>query len=254
LIVCRRCGTLNLSPFYPKERHLEFGAALAEFLRNLAGFVVTLAVLLILFRIERQPVLLAALWGVGLMWGGWLAYKFSQLMGHADETSALEQARGYQAKILAVIEQSPTPRAEALAGQVAELVAAIEQLVERTDALRRDDIIRREVRQVPAAIKDLERRLADERDPAIKRQLNHTLVNRRRQQEALTGLQATISRAEIQIESTLSQLGAIYSQLLTSQSIDDVAGYQRLATDLGEEVQLLQDQLEALREVKLGSE
>jgi hypothetical protein len=230
-----------------------------NFWQNLAWFLATLIALMILFRFYRNPVILATLWSIGVIWGGMLAYKFSRLTLRppADEAPTrqwLQQARDYRAKILAVIEQSPVPRAEVLGGQVDTLVEAIEQLLERTDTLRRNDIIRRDLKQVPAAIKDLEARLAGEPDPALKRQLNHTLVNRQRQWEALAGLENIISRAEIQVESTLSQLGTIYSQLLTSQSTDDVAGYHRLAADLGEEVQLLQDQLDALREVKLGSE
>jgi hypothetical protein len=71
---------------------------------------------------------------------------------------------------------------------------------------------------------------------------------------ALETLQNTIKRAEIQIESTVSRLGTIYSQLLTSQSTSQVADYSRLAENVDEEVQVLQEQLEALREVKLGAE
>jgi hypothetical protein len=61
-----------------------------------------------------------------------------------------------------------------------------------------------------------------------------------------------MKRAEIQIESTLSSLGTIYSQLLTGQSTDHVADYSRLSSEVDEEVRLLQDRLEALEEVKLS--
>jgi uncharacterized protein YoxC len=54
------------------------------------------------------------------------------------------------------------------------------------------------------------------------------------------------------MESTLASMGTIYSQLLTSQSADHVADYSRLSEDVNEEVRTLQDQLEALEEVKLG--
>ena len=56
----------------------------------------------------------------------------------------------------------------------------------------------------------------------------------------------------MQIESTVSMLGTIYSQVLTGQSTSEVADYSQLSTEVDEEVRLLQDYLEALREVKLG--
>jgi hypothetical protein len=105
---------------------------------------------------------------------------------------------------------------------------------------------------VPKAITDLESRLAQETDPAIRSQLERTLANRRKQLAALERLQNTMKRAEIQIESTLSSLGTIYSQLLTGQSTDHVADYSRLSAEVEEEVHTLQDHLEALEEVKLG--
>jgi hypothetical protein len=61
-----------------------------------------------------------------------------------------------------------------------------------------------------------------------------------------------MKRAEIKIESTLSALGTIYSQLLIGQSTNQVADYGRLSSDVDEEVRTLQDHLEALEEVKLG--
>ena len=92
----------------------------------------------------------------------------------------------------------------------------------------------------------------NETNAGARTELEHTLVNRKNQLAALKRLQGTMRRAEIQIESTLSALGTIYSQLLTGQSTDHVADYSRLSAEVDEEVRTLQDQLEALQEVKLG--
>ena len=48
-------------------------------------------------------------------------------------------------------------------------------------------------------------------------------------------------------------LGTIYSQLLAERSTDQVADYSRLSGEVDEATRHLQDQLEALREVKLGA-
>ncbi len=83
-------------------------------------------------------------------------------------------------------------------------------------------------------------------------ELARTLSNRKNQLASLERLQNMMKRAEIQIESTLSALGTIYSQILTGQSTNHVADYSRLSTEVDEEVRGLQDHLEALEEVKLG--
>ena len=58
-----------------------------------------------------------------------------------------------------------------------------------------------------------------------------------------------MKRAEIQIESTLSQIGTIYSQLRTGQSTGQVADYSRIEEDVDEEVRQLEDYLDVLNAV-----
>jgi len=105
---------------------------------------------------------------------------------------------------------------------------------------------------VPKSIKKLEAQLAQETDGATRAELERTLASRKNQLVALQQLQNMMKRAELKIESTLSSLGTIYPQLLTSQSTNHVADYSRLSEEVDEEVRTLQDHLEALEEVKLG--
>jgi hypothetical protein len=107
---------------------------------------------------------------------------------------------------------------------------------------------------VPEAIARLEEQLASEQEPATQAELRQTLANRRNQLATLQQLHSTMKRAEIKIESTISSLGTIYSQLLISQSADQVADYSRLSEEVDEEVRTLEDHLEALEEVKLSRE
>lgn len=235
----------------------------STFWKNAAWYAATMVVLIVLLSVFRRPLILPVLWIVGLGWGGWLAYQLSQILlgdgqsavNVARSEAALDQAQEYREKILLAIDESPgssSVRAGHLRRQVETLVGAIEALVARTSGVRRNETIRRDVRRVPQAVQSLQQRLNAETDPVLKAQLEKTLVNRQQQLEALEALEKTVERAEIQIESTLSQLGTIYSQLLTGQSTSDVADYNRLAAHLDDEVRLLEDQLEALREVKLG--
>jgi hypothetical protein len=168
----------------------------------------------------------------------------------------LNKALAYQTQIESLIEATTNPNARArlqdLAGEVGEWVQAIEDLVRRINDFQGNSLIRQDLEAVPQAITKLETQLASETDSDVQAQLERTLNNRRNQLTALERLQNTMKRAEIQIESTLSALGTIYSQLLTGESTDHVADYSRLSAEVDEEVRLLQDRLEALEEVKLG--
>jgi hypothetical protein len=244
----------NLSPRWQK------------FAKNFGWYLATMVVLVIFFTFLRHAFVLVILWGVGLGWGGVLAYQFSQLLLGGEESivdeeqlrSYMEQALAYKAKIDQAIRSSASKtdhiHQDQLARQIDTWTEAITNLVQRLSSLRQDEVIRQDLKQVPKAIADLETRLAEETDPALQAQLSRTLANRQKQLASLKALQNTMVRAEVQIESTLSMLGTIYSQILTGQSTSDVADYSRLSTEVDEEVRLLQDHLEALREVKLGSE
>jgi hypothetical protein len=236
-----------------------------KFIKNLGWYSATLVVLVVLLRFVRSPFVLLALWAVGLIWGGVLAFRFSQLLFGGNEITISEEklqeyvdrASSYKAQIDSAIKATAnktgqTHHLEQLRSQIDTWTKAIGDLAERLNSLRQDDVIRRDMREVPRAIADLEDRLADEADAVVRSQLERTLDNRRKQLDSLTQLQTMMKRAEIQIESTLSQLGTIYSQLLTGQSTSHVADYSHLSADVDEEVRLLQDHLEALREVKLG--
>ncbi len=221
-----------------------------------AGTVILLAILVYVFRLRS---LVWVPWLVALVWGAALVF----LLRPAGELETrlkayLDQALAYQAQIDSLIRSSQARRDSAalasLAGQVQQWTEAIQDLVRRISSLQQDPLIRQDKKAVPAAIAELEARLNRETEPSIRSQLERTLANRRKQLASLQGLQTIITRAEIQIESTLSMLGTIYSQLLTGQSTSHVADYSRLSAEVDEEVRLLQDQLEALREVKLGQE
>lgn len=235
-----------------------------EFLRNFGWFMATIVVLIVLVSVFRTFPVILILWAVGLAWGSVLAYRFSQILfGQGDHIISeeqlqayLDQAQAYKAQIDRAIKQtagkSDASHLTQLQGQIETWTGAINELVERLNGLRADQVIRRDLSTVPKAITDLEKRVANETDAATKTQLERVLANRRKQLASLQELQNMIKRAEIQIENTLSMLGTIYSQILTGQSTSHVADYGRLSADVDEEVRLLQDHLEALREVKLG--
>ena len=243
----------NLSPRWQK------------WLQNLGWYAATLVVLIGLLTFTRSPAILLALWVVGLTWGTILAYQMSRMLFVSEPLAVseeqlkayLDQTQSYKKRIDEAVKQASAGRRahlESLVPQISRWTAAIERLVQRLDSLRQDELIRQDLRRVPKAITDLEKRLFSEKDEAIQIQLERTLDNRRKQLAALQELQNVMKRAEIQIESTLSLLGTIYSQILTGESTSDVASYNRLSEDVDREVSQLEDHLAALREVKFGRE
>ena len=234
-----------------------------SFLRNLIWYGATVIVLAVSLRFLSWYGLVL-LWGIGLGWGVVLAVQFSRLLFGSDDSAVreeklqayLDQAASYKTNIdqtiAAATSQAERVRLEQVGRQIDAWTEAIVKLAERLSRLRQDEVIRQDMQRVPAAIVDLEKRLAKESDPAIKTQLERTLANRQKQMAALLQLQNTMVRAEMQIESTVSMLGTIYSLILTGQSTSDVADYRELSAEVDEEVKVLEDHLEALREVKLG--
>jgi hypothetical protein len=168
----------------------------------------------------------------------------------------LNKARAYKEQINSMIgatsDGNVNARLKDLARQVNEWMQAIEELARRVDRFQQNTLIRHDLESVPKSIKELEARLANETNEATRAELERTLTNRKNQLASLERLQNLMNRAEIQIESTLSALGTIYSQILTGQSTNHVADYSHLSTEVDEEVRNLQDHLEALEEVKLG--
>jgi hypothetical protein len=228
-----------------------------KFLNSPVWYVATVTSLAILTLNIRFLWWLAGV--VTLIWGTWLVWGlFNQDNGATDSTDQLkvylDQTMSYQAQIDQILKATSNASNRAhrlhLATQVNIWTEAIESLTLHLASLRRDDLIRQDMAAVPKAIEGLEAQLAQETNPDIRAQLERALINRKNQLDSLQLLQSTIKRAELQIESTLSLLGTIYSQIMISQSTNQVADYGRLSLDVDEEVRRLQDQLEALWEVK----
>jgi hypothetical protein len=235
----------------------DFDPRWRQFLQNPAWYVAAVVILAgLVFYIHLVWWLAGA---VALAWGIWLIWQMfgedTAAVNHEEQLNVyLDQAQLYQAQLNQVLKdtsnKSNAVHQQRLAAQINIWVEAIQDLVQRIASLRQDTLICQDMAVVPQAIENLEAQLAGETDAATRAQLERALNNRRNQLTALALLQRTLKQAEIQIENTLSLLGTIYSQILTGQSTNHVADYSRLSANVDEEVGRLQDQLEALREVK----
>jgi hypothetical protein len=124
------------------------------------------------------------------------------------------------------------------------------RLARRLDAYESDEVIRQDVQTVEPAIDALKKRLALEDDDAVKRQISQAIAQRQIQRDNLRKLRNVMERAEFQLESTLTAMGTVYSQMMILGSRDVAAGRaQRLQQDIANQVQALQDVVTTMDEV-----
>jgi hypothetical protein len=187
--------------------------------------------------------------------GGWLVIQLSQGSPPAYKGQLeiyLQQTDRYIQGIEQALKTQPEARRQQLLNQTQQWRGVIEALVQRLAGFQQNELIQRDFEAVPEAIAALEQQLATPARSPLQAHLAQALAQRQNQQVVLEQLRTTAAQAEMQIELTLALLGTLYSQLLTNQSSLQLADYGHWLREVDEQVQGLQDYLEALREVKLG--
>jgi hypothetical protein len=137
-----------------------------------------------------------------------------------------------------------------VARQINEWIRSIYEISLRMERYEQDDLIHRDIKAVPARIGKLRQQLQQEDDPRVRAQLEETLRAKEVQLANLNQLQNGMQRAELHLESTLTAMGTIYSQLLLVGAKDvDSSRAKRLREDVTGEVNQLQDVLDSMDEV-----
>jgi biopolymer transport protein ExbB/TolQ len=137
-----------------------------------------------------------------------------------------------------------------MAGQIDDWIGNLYQLAQRLDAFESDDVIHQDMRSVPQAIQNLQAKMRTEHDASVVEQMKQTLESKQAQQANLQQLESMMQKAELQMDSTLTAMGTIYSQLLIVGVKDiDSGRAQRLREDISEQVKQLQDVVSSMDEV-----
>jgi hypothetical protein len=124
------------------------------------------------------------------------------------------------------------------------------RLARRLDAYMADDTLRHDLQSVVPSIESLKKRLALEDDNTVKRQISQTIAQKQIQRDNLNKLQNVMERAQFQLESTITAMGTVYSQMMILGSRDVASGRaQRLQQDIDDQVQALQDVVHTMDEV-----
>jgi hypothetical protein len=236
-----------------------------------------IALTLILFTLVPQPLpfwqswfwlLLGALGEIGLVWTSLTDPEFRaravaemfrekfkpKEIDDAGLRQRVERALEYRDRIDEVINKSREGVLRDHLKDVSQGITAwmenVFRLAKRLDAYLRDAMIHQDLQSLPSAIENLKKRLALEDSDAVKRQISQTIAQKQIQLDNLRKLENVMERAQFQLESTITAMGTVYSQMMILDSRDVGAGRaQRLQEDIGDQVQALQDVVTTMDEV-----
>ena len=169
----------------------------------------------------------------------------------------LRDAFEYRRNMLKLIDRSKgsmRTRLRTLVNDVSDWITYMYNLAAHIDLFESNDLVLRDRQQVPQQIEKVKARIAQESDDRLKRDLEIQLSRLQQQQMNLEATFSNIKRAEIQLESTLSSLGTVYAQmsLLGTKETDSAKG-QRLSVEVKDEIDKLQDTIDAMDEVQMQS-
>ena len=134
--------------------------------------------------------------------------------------------------------------------EVTRWLQAVHTLAEHVDKLRLNRVIQQDLEQIPASLKKYRIELNRATAPEVSRQLEKTIADQERQLKTLQTLANNMEKATYQLDSTISSLGTIYSQLLLVGSKDEAGPrINRLQEEISEQVHQLEDITEAMDEV-----
>jgi len=133
---------------------------------------------------------------------------------------------------------------------VADWVESVFGLAKRLDRYHSDRTLLRDRRELPREIVGLRARLQREDDQAVRSELEQAIKSKQEQLGTLEKLQNMMEKAEYQLETTLTALGTVYSQLqLISAKDIDSGRAQRLRQDIEDQIAALQSVQTTLDEV-----
>lgn len=169
----------------------------------------------------------------------------------------LRDAFEYRRNMLKLVDRSKgsmRARLRTLVNDVSDWITYMYNLAAHIDLFESNDLVMRDRQQVPQQIEKVKTRIERENDDRLKQDLEIQLSRLQQQQMNLEATFSNIKRAEIQLESTLSSLGTVYAQmsLLGTKETDSAKG-QRLSVEVKDEIDKLQDTIDAMDEVQLQS-
>ncbi|MBX7214949.1 MAG: hypothetical protein K1X39_13125 [Thermoflexales bacterium] len=124
------------------------------------------------------------------------------------------------------------------------------KLAQGLDNYLRDPIISRDRSTLPGELQQMREQARRPMSDSVREQYQHAVQMKESQYEALVALNDTMSKAQLQLDNTLSAMGTVYTQtkLIGNKDVSNGRS-QRLQADMREQVQALRDTSSALDEV-----
>jgi hypothetical protein len=236
-----------------------------------------IALTLILFALVRQPLpfwqpwywlALGALGEIGLVWSSLkdpefraraVAEMFREKFRPREVKDQglrkqVEKALEYRDRIDDVINKSREgvlrDHLKDVSRGITDWMENVFRLAKRLDTYLQDGMIHQDLQTVEPAIQNLKKRLALEDNDTVKRQISQTIAQRQIQRDNLHKLENVMERAQFQLESTITAMGTVYSQMMILNARDVASGRaDRLQQDVADQVQALQDIVHTMDEV-----
>lgn len=139
----------------------------------------------------------------------------------------------------------------ATASQLDEWLEEVYGLAQRLDRYKNErDLHMSNRERAEQRLKELKEQLEDDTAPAVRREIEYNIDSLQRQLEAIVQLEASMERARLRLENTITAMGTIYTQTMLVGAKDiDSGRARRLRQEIGEEVNELGDVLSAMDEV-----
>lgn len=146
-------------------------------------------------------------------------------------------------------------RKRTLISDINDWIAHMYNLANRIDYFEDNDLAARDLQEVPRKIAKVKNLIKNDKNEQTRRDRLLQLELLQKQLVSLEASARTIKRAEIHLESTLSALGTVYAQmsLLGTKDTGSTRG-QRLSIEIKDEIDKLQDTIDAMDEVQFYSQ
>jgi hypothetical protein len=177
---------------------------------------------------------------------------------NANSRDRLRTAMDYRRNMLRLLKSHSGGMRQQLnttVSQVNDWIARMYDIAQHIDSFETNELVERDIRMVPQQIEKVKTRIDRESDERVKQDLERQLKQLELQRMNLEQTKNTVKRAEIQLESTLSSLGTVYAQMSllgTKGSVDSGQGH-RIGLEIQDEVNSLQDTIDAMDEIQLQS-
>ncbi|MCY3833827.1 MAG: hypothetical protein OXG85_12490 [Chloroflexi bacterium] len=142
-------------------------------------------------------------------------------------------------------------RKRTLISDINDWIAHMYNLANRIDFFEGNERAARDLQDVPRKIAEVKRLIKNDKNELTRRDRMRQLEILQQQENTLKAGTHAIKRAEIHLESTLAALGTVYAQmsLLGTKDTGSTRG-QRLSIEIKDEIDKLQDTIDAMDEVQ----